>query len=287
MSHNINEPFPFARLIELNEHAPSYPKSLVEMAYEQLLSMLVTMKIKPGAHIGIEALARQLQISQTPIREALTLLEAQKLVHKIPNVGFRAANLLTPEDIDALFEIRLMIEPKMAALAAKRADKEMIETLLSLSHWMAQAAEGNDIAYAQFAEGDAKLHHFIAKASGNRFIAEAIQGLHVHLHIFRFLVNTNAPQEALAEHAVLIDALLAADSHAAEAAMCAHLHASQQRMDSALLPSGRAGEVPIEDAGAVRSPAGRGQPPQKGARGRGSVGISAIIPAKGKRSCLD
>lgn len=260
MSHNANEPIPFARLMELNKSRPSYPKSLVEMAYEQLLSMLVTMKIAPGAHIGIEALARQLQISQTPIREALTLLEAQKLAYKIPNVGFRAANLLTPEDVDALFEIRLMIEPTMAGLAAKRASDEMLQTLVLLADEMAQAAEGNDVAYAQFAEGDARLHHLIATASGNRFIAEAIQGLHVHLHIFRFLVNTNATQKALFEHGVLIDSLLARDAEAAEAAMREHLHASRQRMDSVMLPDGPIAEAQRKLAETAKPRAGRGRP---------------------------
>lgn len=233
MSHKTNESFFFARLMELNTKKPSYPRSLVEMAHEQLLSMLVTMKIEPGAHIGIEALARQLNISQTPIREALTLLEARKLVYKIPNVGFRAANLLSLDDINALFEIRLLLEPKMAALAAERANAEMLQALVSLSDEMAQAAEGNDVAYAHFAEGDAKLHHLIAAASGNRFIAETIEGLHVHLHIFRFLVNTNATQKALSEHARVIDALLTQDPSAAERAMREHLHASRKRMDNA------------------------------------------------------
>lgn len=268
MSPTTNEPFPLARLMELNERRPSHPKSLVEMAYEQLLSMLVTMKIAPGAHIGIEALARQLQISQTPIREALTLLEAQKLVHKIPNVGFRAANLLTPEDIDALFEIRLIIEPAMAALAAERASDDMQQALVLLADEMGQAAEGNDLAYAQFAEGDAKLHHLVATASGNRFVAEAIEGLHVHLHIFRFLINTNATHEALKEHAVLIEALLARDASGAEAAMRAHLRASRQRMDNVMVPRNAADETVSSDAAAANSRQGRGRPRKEPSRPR-------------------
>jgi DNA-binding GntR family transcriptional regulator len=271
MSRHSNEPFPFARLMELDERRPTYPKSLVEMAYEQLLSMLVTMKIAPGAHIGIEALARQLQISQTPIREALTLLEAQKLAYKIPNVGFRAANLLTPEDVDSLFEIRSMLEPAMAALAAERATEEMLQALVSLAQAMAQALEGSDVAYAQFAEGDARLHHLIARASGNRFIAETIEGLHVHLHIFRFLINTNATEKALREHAVLIDALLARDAAAAEAAMRAHLRASRQRMDSVMAP-GDAGEEAPTGSAAAKPRRARG-----GARKRTRPGAAASI----------
>lgn len=265
MSGKTSEPLSFMRLMELDETRPSYPRSLVEMAYEQLLSMLVTMKIKPGAHIGIEALARQLNISQTPIREALTLLEAQKLAYKIPNVGFRAANLLSLDDIDALFEIRLLLEPKMAALAAERATAPMLQELVVLSQEMGRAAEGNDVAYAQFAEGDARLHHLVAAASGNRFIAETIEGLHVHLHIFRFLVNTNATQKALAEHTRLIEALLARDPDASETAMREHLHASRNRMDAAGAGRTDAQGAPLEGGEPVRPGGGRGRP-RKGSR---------------------
>ncbi len=240
MSTNPHEPLSFTRLLALNEQRLDYPRSLVDFAYEQLLSMLVTMKIEPGSHIGIEALARELRISQTPIREALTLLEAQKLAHKIPNVGFRAASLLTHDDVNSLFEIRLLIEPAMAALAAKRASKDMLKELTALARDLELAAKGNELAYAQFAEGDAKLHHLVAAASGNRFIADAIQGLHVHLHIFRFLYRTNSPEKAVMEHALLLEALLARDPSAAEHAMREHLHASRQRLEIVMEPGDEA-----------------------------------------------
>jgi DNA-binding GntR family transcriptional regulator len=196
--------------------------------------MLVTMKIAPGAHIGIEALSRDLQISPTPIREALTLLEAQKLAYKIPNVGFRAAELLTRPEIDDLFEMRLLIEPQAAALAARRSNQPIFDALTVLSEQMARVAGGDETDYAQFAEGDARLHHLVASASGNRFIAQTIEGLHVHLHIFRFLFRTNAPEQALREHAAIVSALLARDPDAAESAMRTHLEASRQRMATAL-----------------------------------------------------
>lgn len=234
MSFDSNEPFLFARRVAPHEEQPLHRKSLVELAYEQLLSMLVTMKIPPGAHIGIEAVAWGLQISPTPIREALTLLEARKLVHRIPNVGFRAAPLLTVAEIDALFEIRLLMEPAMAALAAQRASEDMLEDLAVFARELEQAAGRVDLAYSNFAEGDARLHHLIAIASGNRFIAESIQGLHVHLHIFRFLFDTNAPQQAVSEHALLINALLARDGAAAKTHMRDHLHASRQRIGKVL-----------------------------------------------------
>ena len=260
MSTNSNEPLSFTRLLSLSDKRPSYPKSLVELAYEQMLSMLVTMRIEPGSHIGIEALARELQISQTPIREALTLLEAQKLAYKIPNVGFRAANLLTREDIDALFELRLLIEPPSAALAAERASEETLQGLTALAEELELASKGNELAYAQFAEGDAKLHHLIATASGNRFIAETIQGLHVHLHIFRFLYNTNSTEKAVTEHAALIAALLKRDPAGAEEAMREHLRASHERLDKVTVPQGSTGDVAAVQNASEQPRRKRGRP---------------------------
>ncbi|MFC0246368.1 GntR family transcriptional regulator [Falsochrobactrum ovis] len=234
MPFNMHEP-PFSRLLTSNDPRRDHPKSLVEFAYEQLLSMLMTMKLEPGAHIGIEALARELGISQTPIREALTLLEAQKLVHKIPNVGFRTANLLSREDVNALFEIRLLLEPAMAALAAERANDRTLKHLTLIAKKLELSSKGNETAYAQFAEGDAHLHQLIAAATGNRFIADANESLHVHLHIFRLLYKTNSTERAVTEHAKLIEALNARDPAAAEQAMREHLIASRDRLDNAML----------------------------------------------------
>lgn len=234
MTTGNQEPFSLVRAMTFDGKRPSYPQSLVELAYDQLLSMLVTMKIAPGAHIGIEALARQLDISQTPIREALTLLEAQKLAYKIPNVGFRAADLLTPKEVQDLFDLRLLVEPPAAAFAATRADERALGELAGLAQAMSHAQTGNELAYAQFAEGDAKLHHLLAEASGNRFIAETIEQLHAHLHIFRFLFKTNATAKAVQEHEAIIAALLARDAAGAEQAMREHLCASRERMNVAL-----------------------------------------------------
>lgn len=239
MPIRAKDPLPFWRFAEENTRKPTYPKSLVELAYEQLLSRLVTMQIAPGAPIRIEALSRDLEISQTPIREALTLLEAQKLAYKIPNVGFKATNLLTRDEIHDLFELRMLLEPKAAALAARRGDAAALAAIRELSKEAdATTTDASDLSYARFAEGDAQLHQLIAVASGNRFLAETIEGLHVHLHIFRFLFQTNPQQKTVEEHSVLIEALQARDSARAERAMRAHLQASLGRIEAALEASG-------------------------------------------------
>ena len=229
-------PRPDARLIAT--------PTLVEKAHEQLLSMLVSMQIAPDARIPIDTLARQLGISQTPIREALSRLEAEGLVTKLPNVGYRASSQMTAAEVDDLFALRLLIEPYAAAKAAKAMDEGQLRALGEIGEEMARIqGSGSAVEYARFADADANLHRVIALGSGNRLIADTIARLHIHLHIFRFLYSTNAPEEAAREHFTLIQALISRDARGARAAMRHHLERSRVRMDQALTRAARAAEA--------------------------------------------
>ena len=213
---------------------PAAGPTLVEWAHEHLLSMLVSMEIAPGARIGIDAVARKLGISQTPIREALSRLEAEKLVHKVPNVGYRASNQMTRAEVNDLFELRMLIEPYATRRAAEAMTDDSLRTLAEIERETRDMHAEKGAAYARFASADAQLHRLVAQCGGNRFVTETIEGLHAHLHIFRLLYSTNAPEEAAEEHARLIEALIAHDGDAAEAAMRYHLERSRARMDRAL-----------------------------------------------------
>lgn len=199
--------------------------------------MLMTVKIAPGERIPIDTVARQLGISQTPIREALSQLEAGKLVYKTTNVGYRASPQMTPEEVHDLYTLRLLIEPYAAARAAEHMDEETLSILQTIQADMDAVVERNEQAYARFAEADAQLHRLIAKGSGNRLIEETIERLHSHLQIFRSLYQNsaqpNAPEIAAREHQVIIAALLAHDPAAAEASVREHLNSAQRRMDRA------------------------------------------------------
>ncbi len=199
--------------------------------------MLMTVKIAPGERIPIDTVARQLGISQTPIREALSQLEAEKLVYKTTNVGYRASPQMTPEEVHDLYTLRLLIEPYAAARAAEHIDEETLSILQTIQADMDAVVERNEQAYARFAEADAQLHRLIAKGSGNRLIEETIERLHSHLQIFRSLYQNsaqpNAPEIAAREHQVIIAALLAHDPAAAEASVREHLNSAQRRMDRA------------------------------------------------------
>ena len=87
--------------------------------YEYIKTQLMDQQIQPGVRINIDKLARQLQISQTPIREALARLEAEGLVTKEPLRGYSSTPLLDPSSFQQLYEMRLLIEPAAARKAAQ------------------------------------------------------------------------------------------------------------------------------------------------------------------------
>lgn len=218
-----------------HEVQPISVPTLVEKAHEELLSMLVTMEIAPGARIPIDTVARSLGISQTPVREALSRLEAEGLVNKLPNIGYRASAQMTPKEVNDLFDLRLLIEPYAAAQAAQNMDEDGLRLLVEIGKEMDTIEKGETgTAYARFADEDAMLHRLVATGSGNQMIAETIDRLHIHLHIFRFLYNTNAPEEAAREHTGIIQALITRRPRYAEAAMRDHLERSRVRMELAL-----------------------------------------------------
>lgn len=207
--------------------------TFVERAYDYLLSMILSVQIAPGERISIDKVARKLDISQTPVREALSQLEAERLVLRTPNVGYRASPPMNRTEMHEVYTLRMLIEPYVAEQAARNMDDASLAALRSIEEQMVSVEAGDERSYARFAEADARLHRLIADGSGNRLIAETIERLHAHLQIFRSLYHTNAPEEAAVEHKHLIDALSRRDPEAAGAAMRDHLIASERRMDVA------------------------------------------------------
>ncbi|HTG39188.1 GntR family transcriptional regulator [Sphingomonas sp.] len=213
---------------------PAAGPTMVQQAYDHLLTALMTLQIAPDERIAIDQVARRLNISQTPIREALSQLEAEKLVFKMPNVGYRASPQMSRDEVRDLYTLRQLIEPYAAQRAADAMTPESIKVLEAIERDMSAIVEGDAATYSRFAEADDRLHRLIATLSGNRLIADTIERLHAHLHIFRALYRTNAPTEAAAEHRAIIDALVAGEGERAASAVRLHLESSQERMDRVL-----------------------------------------------------
>ena len=206
------------------------PARLGDAVYAAIFERIMASEVAPGERISVDALARQLGVSQTPIRDALARLEGEGLVRKTPLVGYSATPCLAPDELADLFEMRLQLEPLAARKSALAMSDAVIADLDALCAEMAElAGREGAAAYAQFAQLDMAFHDQIAVSAGNGLIAEALGRLHSHVHLFRLSAAASVPSAANAEHQGLVAAIRARDADGAEAAMRMHLEQSRLR----------------------------------------------------------
>ena len=210
-------------------HAIRRPQRLGDEVYDALYSQLMSLRIPPGARIGVDHLVRELGVSQTPIREALSRLEAQGLVVKTHLVGYSAATQIDEARLGHLYDLRLLLEPYAARQAARHMSDEELTQLQALDQGMREIQGAGREAYGLFASRDGQFHDLIAQGSGNPLVRDALVRLHTHVHLFRLFYLASATRGANAEHAGIVEALARRDPEAAEQAMRAHVERSRER----------------------------------------------------------
>lgn len=202
-------------------------RGFVDEIVQLIRADIMALRIPPDTRISIDQLARQLGVSQTPVREALSRLEATGLVVKQHFVGYCSAPNLDRQQIAELYELRLLLEPYAARCAAERMSDEELQAIVALSRTMDPGLSQD--SYERFAVKDSELHDLIAAGSHNKLIAEALGNLHSHLHIFRLHLHNEVPKAAKGEHQAIVAALNRRKPAEAEAAMRTHIANSLER----------------------------------------------------------
>lgn len=205
-------------------------QGIVDEVFDLIRGDIMALRIPPDTRISIDELARKLGVSQTPIREALSRLEATGLVTKRHLFGYCCAPQLNRRQLDELYEMRLLLEPFAARCAAERMSDAQLDGVRRLATAMEPGESRR--SYDRFAVQDSDLHDLIATGSGNLLVREALARLNTHLHIFRLRFHSEVTREASAEHARLVEALAARNPAEAEAAMRAHIEKSYQRLQA-------------------------------------------------------
>jgi DNA-binding GntR family transcriptional regulator len=219
----------------IEKHSDAGPRikrqqGFVDEVFEIIRADIMSLKIPPDTRIPIGRLVKELGVSQTPIREALSMLEVLGLVTKKQFAGYCTAPKLTRQRFDQLYEIRLLLEPFAAKCAAERMDQAEIDELRELAKRMQPGEKESRASYGKFADDDSELHARIARGSKNYLIEDSLSRLHTHLHIFRLRFDSQVTTEAFAEHARLVDALARRSAGEAEAAMRYHIQKSYDRL---------------------------------------------------------
>lgn len=211
------------------------PSEADPTVYARIKAMILDGTVPPGERITIDRIARELGVSQTPVREAMQRLEGDKLVRTRQPRGYATTPLLTKRDLEMMIEVRLLLEPWAARMAAvDRAANPGRALLAELATFSGAAAGGprgaGDPGTADGAawkhelfRHDTRFHLLILEATGNSFLLDAYRQMHPHLHLFRLYPGDPHGTDTTHEHAEIAAAIAACDPDAAEAAMREHI----------------------------------------------------------------
>lgn len=239
-----------------DERSRTYPaRGIHGRLVEAIGQRIVGDSLAPGTDLPREVeLMTEFQASRTAVREAIKVLAAKGLVDSRPKRGMRVRaqdewNLLDPdvlawyaasspsaELVAQMVELRRMIEPAAARLAAERRRADELEAIAAAFAAM-QAALDDDTAYYQ---ADLAFHRAVFRASGNPFVDRLGAIVAVILEVsFRLQRRSLIPAVAgLALHAPVLEAIRAQNPARAEAAMRAIIDAAAEELHVATATSG-------------------------------------------------
>ena len=198
------------------------PNLVREATYDRLKRLIVEGRLLPGERLSEPALAEALGVSRTPVREALQRLAQEGLVELTPGKGARV-RVLSPREVEEVYEVRALIEGEAAARAAERCSEEGVRRL---EEALAELEGADPADYAAQIAADERFHAMLVAASGNRVLEQVFHDLDAALALTRqFSRDLNQSPETRAQHRAIVAAIRAGDAAAARAAAEAHVQA--------------------------------------------------------------
>ena len=153
--------------------------------YSELKKRIVYLDYKPKQLLKIKELAKEFGVSPMPIREALILLETEKLVHIIPNNGIYVTDV-SFQELKDVFEIRLFLVGLAGRLAAQRINPEEVAKLKELNKKIKQEKNRNRLIQL-----DAEFHDLLNHSTKNQTLAETLKRLRNQIARLWFFAKEN------------------------------------------------------------------------------------------------
>ena len=203
--------------------------TFADTVYDGLFNQFMSGEREADQALNIPALAREFDVSQTPVREALARLEHTGLVRREPLKGYRVAPMFTEQELVKLMEARFIIEPALAIEAAQRVTPEFLIELERTVEELDLAAQEHSLS--RHWNADDAFHGLIAKQSANPFLEAAYQAIGGHIRRFRLFATRTADTARVAacEHRSIIEQLKNRDPEGAAEAARTHVTNARQR----------------------------------------------------------
>jgi len=206
------------------------PPRLVDDIAARIRERIMSGAYGPGHRLRQEAVARDLSVSRTPLREALRMLEQEGLVVLRPGRGAEVAS----GDLDTLIEayrVREVLDGLAASIVAADPDPAELDRLQDLVDQQHRALDPwRPEVYAPL---NVEFHGTLLRLSGNEYLTRQSSVLHLTANVYvpYRILDHDRVRRAIDEHQVILDALRARDVRAAETAARAHISATTRMLE--------------------------------------------------------
>lgn len=188
---------------------------------ERLREMIFTGELPAGARLSVPALAEQLEVSRSPVRDAVLRLVQERLAREEPRRGAVVAHVGAAE-LAAIYEVREVLEGLAARLAVENAGRRLVRALQEALDDHEAAMRTADLAAST--EADLRFHRLIREACGNAEVVRLLDDVQAQVRLaMRTTTVTSGPRQAVDDHRAILTAIEAGDATAAEQAARAHI----------------------------------------------------------------
>lgn len=207
---------------------------LADQAYKVIRDAILNKSLAPGSRLSIPEISRQLDISRSPVREAIARIEYEGLAESVSHRGAVVVEIGLDE-LTTVYDVREVLEGLAARLATRAADATLIDDLEQ--NWEAHlnAVESDDVE--QHMKLDSAFHRRIRDASGNHRLSENLRQLQgqIRVAMTTTFARRGGMHAALAEHRALIDAIQGGDPTVAENIAREHITRLRESLHDAAL----------------------------------------------------
>ena len=216
-----------------NGKTSSLKRGSIDTIYTQIKTMMYNQELAPGQKLIYQDLARRLEVSTTPILQALHRLENAKLVRYEPNKGFFVAEM-TETEARELYQAREALEVYLIPSLVEKLDKKGIEKIRQA--FRAQKERNNPDYRRKLMLTDADFHLTIAKASGNQVIVDLLETVleRIYLKYRTEYLGEERIEKVLKDHREFLETLQAKDTKKAIKLIREHIQSGMNYMIDSL-----------------------------------------------------